>query len=103
MVQARADLAQHLVAGMVAEGVVELLEPVQVDEQERHLGAILLRTLERRAEAVDQLPAIAETGQIVGDGLDVAQAQPLDHCEPGSRHPEQHGEDREYGGRRGAG
>ena len=38
--QARADLAQHLIAGVVAERVVELLEPVEVDEQQRHLLAL---------------------------------------------------------------
>ena len=31
----RADLAQHLVAGVMAERVVELLEAVEVDQQQR--------------------------------------------------------------------
>ena len=36
--QARADLAQQPVAGVVAERVVELLEVVEVDQQQRELG-----------------------------------------------------------------
>ena len=38
LLQARADLAQHLVAGVVAERVVELLEAVEVDQEQRQLG-----------------------------------------------------------------
>ena len=37
LLQARADLAQDLVAGVVAERVVELLEAVEVDQQQRDL------------------------------------------------------------------
>jgi hypothetical protein len=37
--QAGPDLAQDLVAGVMAEGVVELLEAVEVDEQEGHVIA----------------------------------------------------------------
>ena len=37
LLQARAELAQHLVAGVVAERVVELLEAVEVDQQQRDL------------------------------------------------------------------
>ena len=39
VLEARADLAQHLVAGVVAERVVELLEAVEVDQQQRQLVA----------------------------------------------------------------
>ena len=38
LLQARADLAQHLVAGVMPERVVELLEAVEVDQQQRDLA-----------------------------------------------------------------
>ena len=90
----RPDLAQHLVAGMVAQRVVELLEAVEVDEQERELVA----ARDRRLEAVEQVPAVAQAGQVVGQRLALAHAQPLDHREPRARHAGQHRDDREGGG-----
>ena len=38
LLQPRADLAQHLVPGVMAERVVELLEAVEVDQQQRDLA-----------------------------------------------------------------
>ena len=49
--QPRPDLAQHLVAGVVAERVVELLEAVEVDQQQRDLGVGVLDRLRRAARA----------------------------------------------------
>ena len=96
--QAGADLAQHLIARMVAEGVVELLEPVEVDEQQRQLLARLRARGHGRAEPVHEVTAVAEPGQLVGLRLVTALAQPLDDGEPGASHPGQHGDDRERDG-----
>ena len=51
LLQPRADLAQHLVAGVVAERVVELLEAVEVDQQQRELVAVRAARLDRRVRA----------------------------------------------------
>jgi hypothetical protein len=52
--QPRADLAEQLVPVGVAEAVVDLLEPVQVDEQERDLLAAAARRRQALLEAVLQ-------------------------------------------------
>jgi hypothetical protein len=53
----RPDLAQDLVAGVVAEGVVELLKAVQVDQQQRqHLAAP-----DGRFQPLNQITAVPET------------------------------------------
>ena len=60
VLEARADLAQHLVAGVVAERVVELLEAVEVDQQQRELVALLVRRLDRGVQRVDEVAAVGE-------------------------------------------
>jgi hypothetical protein len=60
LLQPRADLAQHLVAGVVAERVVELLEAVEVDQQQGELVAVGAARLDRRVQRVDQVAAVAE-------------------------------------------
>ena len=97
LLQARADLAQHLVAGVMAERVVELLEAVEVDQQQRDLA---VGVLDRLAEPVQQVAAVAEPGQVVGDGLALAHAQAVDDRQPGARHPGQDGDRRQRGGDR---
>ena len=67
--QARADLAQHLVARVVAERVVELLEAVEVDQQQRELGVVLGRGRDRGVQRVDEVAAVAEAGEVVGARL----------------------------------
>ena len=44
-----ADVAQHMVALFVTERVVHFLEPVEVDEQHRHVDPFALTELLRRA------------------------------------------------------
>ena len=63
--QARADLAQQPVAGLVAERVVELLEVVEVDQQQRELGLGGARGGGRLLEAGEQPAAVGEAGQRV--------------------------------------
>ena len=96
--QPRADLAQHLVARVMAERVVELLEAVEVDEQQRELVAVSRARRDRRVEPVDEVAAVAEPGQVVGHRLLSALAQALDDGQPGARHPGQHGDDGERDG-----
>ena len=89
--EARPHLAKDLVAGMVAEGVVELLEAVEVDEQQRERVSFR----DRRVEAVEQMPAVAQAGQIVGLRLALALAQPVGHGDPRARHAGQDGQHRQ--------
>ena len=57
-VQARADRAQQLVAGVVAERVVEHLQVVEVEEEQRDAAAVARRARERVAQAVEQQRAV---------------------------------------------
>ena len=63
--QPRADLAQEPVAGLVAERVVELLEVVEVDQQQRELGLVGAGGGGRVLEAGEQAAAVGEPGQRV--------------------------------------
>ena len=89
--QARADLAQHLVAGVVPERVVELLEAVEVDQQQRQLVAVVLGRRDRGVQRVDEVAPVAEPGEVVGERLRLRLAQALDDGQPGARHAGEHG------------
>ena len=67
--QPRAHLAQQLVAVGVPEGVVDLLEAVQVDEQERDLGLGAGGHGETLVEAVLDQDPVGQPGQRVVRGL----------------------------------
>src|SRR3954469_6445529 len=69
LVQPRADLGQDLVARVVAERVVELLEAVEVDQQQRDFAALLV---DRVLEPSQEVAPVPEAGQIVRDRLAVA-------------------------------
>ena len=62
--QAR-DGDQELVAGVVAEGVVDLLEVVEVEQEERSGGAVATAEVEVALELVLEAPAVGEAGQHV--------------------------------------
>ena len=98
LLQARADLAQHLVAGVVAERVVELLEAVEVDQQQRQLAVALGRGRDRGVQRVDEVAAVAEAGEVVGARLRAAVAQALDHRQPRAGHAGEDRHGRERGG-----
>ena len=99
LLQPRADLAQHLVAGVMAERVVELLEAVEVDQQQRDLAR--RRRWIASLQPRQQMAAVAEPGQVVGDRLRGALcAQAVDDRQPGPRHPGQHGDRRQRRGDR---
>jgi hypothetical protein len=52
--QPLADLDEQLVAVMVAEGVVDLLEPVQIDQQQRRRDQFPVGLVDRLAGSVAQ-------------------------------------------------
>ncbi len=68
--EARAQLLQKLVAGRVAEGVVDLLEIVEVDEEKSQpplcFSSVAL-VAEERLEDLDEVAPIPQTGQFVGE------------------------------------
>ena len=61
--QPRGDLPQQVVAGVVAEGVVDVLEAVDVEEEHRHRAAVVLLEL-----GVDELVQVGAVGQL-GEGV----------------------------------
>ncbi len=64
--EADSDLLQHLVADRVAEGVVDLLEAVEVDEQEGDWGLIFGHGREHGVKGVEHSPAVGQAGEVVG-------------------------------------
>ena len=70
--QAGADLAQQPVAGLVAERVVELLEVVEVDQQQRQLGLRLAGRGRGVLQAREQPAPVRQAGQRVVRGVVLA-------------------------------
>nr|MDP9498246.1 hypothetical protein [Actinomycetota bacterium] len=62
-VEAAGHLDQHLVADPVAVEVVDVLEPVEVDEQQRGRGRVT--ALAHRVQPVEQQPPVGEAGERV--------------------------------------
>ena len=60
-------LDEGAAAEQVAVGVVDLLEAVQVDEEQRQRPAAAHRALGFLAKRVVQVPRVVELGQVVGD------------------------------------
>ena len=79
------QLAQRQVAGQVAHGVVDHLEMVDVEEDQRQRPAVPRRAVDLALEVVHQVPLVVQAGQRVVDrqpvqllvvlGLDVAAGQ----------------------------
>ncbi len=81
LLEALRDLAEQLVAGVVAQSVVDVLEPVDVQEQDGDAGAVAFGPRERVAEEVDEQPPVGEAGEqiVVGAvGEQVLGRLPLD-------------------------
>ena len=68
LAQARADLARAAGPGRMAERVVDLLEAVEVDQQERQLPVVLALG-DRVLEPIVEPPAVRQAGELVGDRL----------------------------------
>ena len=100
------DGLQELVAGVVAEGVVDVLEPVEIQEQQRRERPVALGARQRKLETVAEEEPVRQPGERVVrrlvsdlllrvDSLDHASKMPADL----SHHLEQGGVGRD--GRRG--
>ncbi len=63
------DRAQDSVAGLVAMGVVHVLEVVQIEEDERERVADAVRAAPLEHELLVEHPAVGEAGEAVGRGL----------------------------------
>jgi hypothetical protein len=74
--QARGDLDEQAVAALVPEAVVDRLEAVDVEVQDRDRAALALALGQRLLEAFDEERAVRQTGERVGQRL--AQALGLD-------------------------
>ena len=64
-----ADQPQHLVAGEMAVGIVERLEMVDVEHQQRQRLAARQRSLHRHLDRAVEIFAVAEAGQRIGQAL----------------------------------
>ena len=67
LAQVRGQLGEHLVAGGMAEAVVDLLEVVDVHEAEAERIALRLRVGELALEPVVEVAVVAELGERVGE------------------------------------
>ena len=65
--QPRRDLAQHEVADVVAERLVDRLEAVEVDEQDGQLRALAVRLLHRLGEHAVEHQPVRQAGQAVAE------------------------------------
>ncbi|MDT4827249.1 hypothetical protein FQZ97_605890 [compost metagenome] len=70
---------QHAVAGIVAEGVVDQLESVQVQVQHRHALAVALDARQGSLQRLVEAAAVEQPGQGVGDGLGLQLRMQLTH------------------------
>ena len=66
--QARGDGAQQLVAHVMAKGVVDRLETIQIDEHHRQTTADRIDLADRLADAVGQENTVGQAGQVVVQG-----------------------------------
>ena len=66
--QAPRHFHQQLVAGGMAERVVDILEAIEVDQQQRRVVAQAARVVERALGAPDQLAPVGQAGQGVEIG-----------------------------------
>jgi hypothetical protein len=60
------DLSQHLVAGLVAELIVHILEPVDIQAGERQRTAVSLRALDLGCQPHVKRAMVCEPGQRIG-------------------------------------
>ena len=65
--QRRPDAAQQLVAGLVAVAVVELLEVVEVEHEQRELAAVAVDLGDLVVQVVDEGAVVVEAGEAVGE------------------------------------
>ena len=61
----------------MAEAVVDVLEPVQIDHQQRHKLIIALRSFHRVLQTRQQQQAVRQPGQRIVVGAERNSAQPI--------------------------
>ncbi len=73
VVQRTADRADDLVAGLVAAGVVDVLEAVEVEQVERALAAVARGVGDELGQLLVEAAAVEEAGQrvVVGEVLEL--------------------------------
>ena len=72
--QPRRHFLQHQIAGVMPEGVVDLLEAVEIDQQHRQALVIAMRAQDRLLQSIEEQRAVGKIGQRVvigeiGDAL----------------------------------
>ena len=63
--QALCRLAQQFVAGRVPQGIVDLLEPVQVEEHGQYAAALTFGPLDCLCQTIHRQVAVGQPGQLV--------------------------------------
>ena len=64
-----ADRLQNLVAHAVAVLIIDFLELVQVQQQQRHRDAVTVAALAFAPQRLVEVMAVVETGEAVGDRI----------------------------------
>ena len=77
--QAGCNLPQDLVAGAVAQGVVDDLEAVEVQKEHPHAGAAAASARQRQLEPVEEETAIGKAGERVVLGAVLGLSGPQAH------------------------
>src|SRR5262249_48248120 len=75
------EARQDDVARLVAEAVVEVLEAVDVQQDERQRAMLALRAAQLPIERALHVPAVEEPGERVADGLPTEGLSEADVCE----------------------
>ena len=67
--QARRHFLQHQIAGVMAERVVDLLEAIEIDQQDRQALVVAMRAQDRLLQAIEEQRAIRQVGQriVIGE------------------------------------
>src|SRR6185295_10662841 len=73
------QVAEHLVPHLVAVGLVDVLEVVEVEEEQRQRVVVALGAAELLAEAVLEVAVVVDGGEPVGDGETVEPGALLQH------------------------
>ena len=78
------DLDQQLVAGGVAERIVDLLEAVEVHQQDRQLGVVAPRVADRLADALAEQDPVGQPGERIVQRLVLVELGLLDQLALGA-------------------
>src|SRR5690606_8953586 len=65
--EAQRDFLQHLVTYGMAPGVVDRLEPIDIDQHDRKWPLARLRPIELALQVAVEISAVIDTGQRIGD------------------------------------